>query len=102
MRIAKFTTVEAFVEYACTVARLEQGEQVLLGVDGSSKEELHSFSNWVANDIIAEEANTIKANGLNIERIRRKACRKAKEWLLQTMREEAELFRKSTFICYGY
>lgn len=88
--VAKFATTEAFVEYACTNARLEQGiEQVYTKHgDRPSRKDLHFFSNWVANDIISEEAETMIANGIKTKTARGKICHKAVEWLLQIIGDE--------------
>ncbi len=55
-----------FVDFACTQNRIEQG---IKEVDAKEKKDMPSLLKWVANDIMTEESDTLKANNLEWKQV---------------------------------
>lgn len=76
-----FSSVEDFVEYACTENRMDQGldylREIQLEVDG---ENLDTFLEWLAADIKKEETNTIKNSHLNPRDVSAGITKKGTAW----------------------
>ena len=76
----KLESIEKFVEYAVTENRLNQaleGRQLEL-------ENIGAFLKWLNQDIIAEESDTLKANGLTYKDVGKAVSNKAKKWYLHS------------------
>jgi len=59
-------SVYAFIAYACTQNRVDQGIQE---VDAKEKSDMPKLLKWVANDIMSEEATTLKDNNLEWKQV---------------------------------
>jgi len=76
----KLESIEKFVEYAVTGNRLEQA---LKESGGPEMENIGAFLKWMNKDIIAEESDTLKANGLVYKDVGKAVSIKAKKYYLQ-------------------
>lgn len=74
----KLESMQKFVDYACTEARLEQGVQEI-GLDVKST---GKFIGWVNKDIHKEEADTLEANGLTMKEVGKLLSNKARQFYL--------------------
>jgi hypothetical protein len=87
--VAKVLSAESFAEQACTPARMEQGVDELFIKTGN---ELHmrgvaKLIKWVQGDIVAEEADTLRENGLTPRDIAKPVSAVVREWFTQRMQE---------------
>lgn len=57
----KLESIENFVEYACTDNRIDQG---ITESEAKERKDVGNLIRWVANDIIAEETDTLSDNNL--------------------------------------
>lgn len=73
-----------FVDYACTVNRMEQavGE-----TGGFAKENLSPFVKWLAADIQKEEGDTLTANGIDYKDVGNRIAQKAITWYYSQMNQ---------------
>ena len=69
--------VEAFVEYACTPNRIEQGIQE---TSSETKKDTPKLLKWVANDIISEEQLELKSNNLEWKQVAKDCNNRVKEY----------------------
>jgi hypothetical protein len=91
--VEKVKSVEAFIEYAITENRLNQGvEQVFMstGTEPNIKM-MRDFLSWVSKDVIAEEMDTMNENGLEPKDIGRPLGMKARNWFISYLDEQAGL-----------
>ncbi len=77
----KLNSINEFVEYSVTEARLTQGIEKIFGVEPLIKERTGEFIKWLLNDIVAEEIDTISSNNLSVREIQGAISRKAAAWL---------------------
>lgn len=75
--------VAAFVDYAVTDARLQQGLDVLRqrGIEIDQKA-TGEFLKWVVGDVIKEESDTLVGNGLDVKMVNKAISQKARIWFL--------------------
>ena len=59
-------SINAFVEYACTTNRINQGIQE---TNAKDKKDTPNLLRWIANDIISEEDDTLQANNLEWKQV---------------------------------
>ena len=74
----KLASMEAFVKYACTEARMEQGIQEV-GLDFAL---IGPFLGWLNRDIIKEESDVLAASGLTMNVVGRHISNAAKQFYL--------------------
>jgi len=77
-------SIDAFVAYAATVNRFEQG---IMETDAKVIQDIPNFLRWVANDIISEEAEEMKANNLEWKQVSRECSTKARIYYINKMNE---------------
>ncbi len=65
----ELNSIEAFVSYACTPNRINQG---IVEVDATEKRDIGNLLRWVANDIISEESEELVANNLTWKKVAKK------------------------------
>ena len=70
-------SISDFMEYACTQNRIEQGIQE---VNATEKRHMPDLLKWVANDIIAEEADVLKANNLEWKQVARDFSNRVRQY----------------------
>jgi len=80
--IEKVKSINAFVEYSVTVARLEQGATEVLDSDFDRKN-LGKFIKWVSSDVIKEESDVLEGNDLTMADVGRKLSEVAKTWFFE-------------------
>lgn len=80
-------SMNAFIEYAVTPARLEQGLQNLLNEQQKPfvMQSLGDFIRWVYNDVVKEESDTIAENGLDAKKLGGPVANKARKWYVERM-----------------
>ncbi len=82
----KLESVQAFVEYAVTENRLNQGLDKLrekgLPIDSTSTGE---YIKWIMGDILKEELDAIAASGLNTREITGPIANKARKFFLEVL-----------------
>lgn len=85
--IEKIKGVEAFVEYAVTPSRLAQGiEQVFTSINREpSKALTKDFIKWITSDILKEESDTLKENGLELSDVLGACSKKAANWFINNL-----------------
>lgn len=69
-------SINAFVDYACTTNRIEQGIQE---IGATEKKHMPDLLRWVCNDIIAEEDNELKANNLEWKQVAREVNNRVRQ-----------------------
>lgn len=84
--VEKVKSIDAFVEYACTQNRLEQGLTKLteMGLDRSTKS-TGDYLRWVMQDILKEELDTIIASGIEPRDVNGQIARKAREFFMNNL-----------------
>ena len=80
----KLNSVREFAEYAVTESRLEQGiEKVFTSINEEIDiKKLGNFLKWIANDVIKEELDTLKDNGLEPKDVTSAISNIARNWFL--------------------
>lgn len=79
----KIKSINDFIAYAITENRLMQGFQTLSeGGKTLTKADMKSFMDWVFNDVLKEESETMVANGLNKRDISNKAAAEIRKWFI--------------------
>lgn len=80
----KLEGISRFIEYAVTENRLNQGiEQVFTTKDMKPNvKQIADFLKWVTADVMKEEADTIKSNGLNDADVVKAVAAAARKWFL--------------------
>lgn len=71
------TSIQNFVDYACTSNRIEQGIQE---VNAQEKKDIPLLLKWVANDIIAEETDTLISNNLEWKQVARECSNRVRQY----------------------
>lgn len=69
-------SIDAFVNYACTVNRIEQG---IKEVGATEKRQMPDLLRWVANDIIAEEDTELKTNNLEWKQVAKEVSNRVRQ-----------------------
>lgn len=71
------TSVQNFVDYACTPNRIEQGIQE---VNAQEKKDTPLLLKWVANDIITEETDTLISNNLEWKQVAKECSNRVRQY----------------------
>ena len=71
------TSIQKFIDYACTPNRIEQGIQE---VNATEKKNMPDLLRWVANDIISEETDTLVANNLEWKQVARECSNRVRQY----------------------
>lgn len=89
--VVQIAKLEAFVDYAVTDNRLEQGLNNLLNEQQKPFEmqSLGDFIRWVVNDILKEEMDTITENGFDPKKLGGPISNKARKWYITRMNSGA-------------
>lgn len=66
-----------FIDYACTANRIEQGIQE---TGATEKKDTPDLLRWVANDIISEEDNELRANNLEWKQVAREVSNRTRQY----------------------
>lgn len=83
--VEKLNSINEFVEYTVTEARLEQG----IDVNFNSKniiptvKETGVFLKWLVSDIVEEEINTLSDNGLSVKDVSGAISKVGREWFFK-------------------
>ena len=80
----RLNSIKEFAEYAVTESRLEQGiEKVFTSVNEQIDiKKLGNFLKWITSDIIKEETDTLKDNGLEPKDVNSAISNIARNWFL--------------------
>ena len=80
----KVSSIKEFAEYAVTESRLNQGiEKVFTSVNEQMDiRKMGDFLKWITNDIIKEEMDTLKDNGLEPKDVTSAISNIARKWFL--------------------
>lgn len=80
----KLASVQAFVAYACTEARLLQALTEVFVAKGLTVALQHTgtFIGWVWNDVLKEESHAIAENGIEIADAKKAVGAAARAWLV--------------------
>ena len=81
----KLASIEAFVKYACTETRMEQGIQEI-GLDFTL---VGPFLGWMNRDIIKEESDVLAASNLSMNVVGKFISNKAKSFYLTKLSESS-------------
>lgn len=88
MDVEKIRKEQEFIEYAVTENRLNQGLEYLkenhLELDTKN---IGTFIKWIVGDVMKEEIDTIRENGLSEKGIPKLIGNKAKKWFFNKMKE---------------
>lgn len=84
--VEKVKSIDAFVEYACTQNRLEQGLTKLteMGLDHSTKS-TGDYLRWIMQDILKEELETMTASGIEPKDVNGQIARKARDFFMNNL-----------------
>jgi hypothetical protein len=69
--------IQEFVSYACTINRIEQGIQE---TEAKEKSDILKLLKWVANDIISEEDDALKANNLEWKQVAKECSNRVRQY----------------------
>lgn len=69
-----------FVEYACTVNRIEQG---IVETNSKEKSDMPKLLKWVSNDIISEENEELIANNLEWRNVAKECNNRVREYFFE-------------------
>jgi len=72
--------IQSFVDYACTINRIEQGIQE---TNAKEKKDTPKLLRWIANDIISEEDDTLQANKLEWKQVVRDVSNKVRTYFFK-------------------
>ncbi len=76
-------SLDAFTEAVLTDSRLEQGFDLIVADFGKvTADHIGQFLQWVGQDVMKEEADTLKASGLDRKQAMGRVNARAKGWLL--------------------
>lgn len=70
-------SINDFVEYACTQNRIEQG---IKEINATEKKHMPDLLRWVANDILSEESDTLKSNGLEWKQVAKDCSNRVRQY----------------------
>jgi hypothetical protein len=80
----KLESIDKFVEYACTENRIEQGIQES---NATETKDVGNLIRWVANDILAEESDTLKDNNLEWKEVAKDVATKTRKYYFDKLNE---------------
>jgi len=80
----KLNSVKEFAEYSVTNSRLNQGIEKVFTTHNQEIDikKIGEFLKWIANDIIKEEMDTLKDNGLEPKDVTSEISNVARKWFL--------------------
>ncbi|CAF3958667.1 unnamed protein product [Rotaria sp. Silwood1] len=82
--IEKLTSLNEFVDYACTENRMAQGLDYLREQQVEVKlKNISTFLQWLFADIMKEENDTIQESNIDIQAARRAISEKARQWFMK-------------------
>lgn len=73
-------SISEFIDYSCTVNRIEQGIQE---INATEKKDMPALLRWVANDIITEESDTLQANSLEWKQVARECSNRVRQYFFK-------------------
>lgn len=79
----KLDSIKEFVEYACTVNRMEQG----LGEVGLDQNKIGQFIGWVSRDINKEEGDVLEENNLTMKDVGKYTATECRKFYLGKLNE---------------
>jgi hypothetical protein len=85
----KLATSEAFVKYAVTDNRLNQGVEQVFTIHGEKPDvkRTREFLNWITADIFKEETDTLRENNLIPEEVSKMIANSARTWFTTTCKK---------------
>jgi len=88
--IEKLKSIEAFVEYAVTENRLNQGIEMVFTSNGLDLDirKMGDFLKWLMGDICKEEMDTMKGNNLEPKDIGKYVSNAGKKWLMEKLNKD--------------
>ena len=88
--IEAMETMSAFIAYAVTESRLEQGLQNLLNEQKKpfAMTSMGDFIRWVHADVLKEESDTIMANGIESKKLGGPIALTARRWFINKLNSE--------------
>jgi hypothetical protein len=96
VRTPKLNSVQDFVEYACTVNRMQQAYNCVHEELASIEtKDFNTFVRWLAEDIIKEEKDTMDAAHIDAKDIIRVITSKAQTWFNGRLVEDRKVKVKS-------
>lgn len=75
-------SIYEFTEFACTKNRIEQG---IKEVGAQEKKDMPNLLKWVANDIMTEESDTLKANNLEWKQVASVCNNKVRQYFFEKL-----------------
>lgn len=80
----KLENIARFVEYAVTENRLNQGIEQVFTVKGTKPnvKQIADFLKWISADVMKEETDTVKSNGLSESDVVKAVSGAARKWFL--------------------
>ena len=81
----KLNSINEFVEYAVTEGRLNQAIEQVFTINGEDIDikKLGHFLKWMMSDIVSEEIDTMKSNGLEPKDVGKAVSLESKKWFLE-------------------
>ncbi len=91
--VEKVNSIDAFVNYAVTENRLNQGIEQVFTSAGATPEvrKTGDFLRWISNDVIAEEIDVMKESNLEPKDVNRSVSTRAREWYMRFLDKQAGL-----------
>jgi hypothetical protein len=84
--IEKFTTIQDFVEYACTENRMRQALDYLREQQlANEMKNLRIFIKWLLADIVKEEKDTMNESTIDTKDVGHAISNKARAWFDQQL-----------------
>lgn len=81
----KLNSINEFVEYSVTKQRVDQAIENVFGSEDPDIKQTGEIIRWVANDIIAEESDTLKSNSLTWKEVAGKVAKEVKSEFFKTL-----------------
>lgn len=75
--VEKLSSIKDFVNYSVTEARINQAISEVAGSREPSKKDIGALIKWITCDIIKEESDTLKSNGLELKDIKSAISKKS-------------------------
>ncbi len=75
-------SINEFIDYACTVNRIEQG---IKEVNAKERSDMPNLIKWIANDIIVEEDDVLQANSLEWKQVARDISTKIRQYYFKKL-----------------
>jgi hypothetical protein len=81
----KLNSINEFVEYSVTKQRVDQAIENVFGSEDPDIKQTGEIIRWVANDIIAEESDTLKSNSLTWKEVAGRVAKEVKSKFFKTL-----------------